>query len=428
LEQLLGLLLTFLISTNAFECGDEIGVVPDPDDCRSFYICDYEGYDHFQCEEGYLFDTELMVCNYESQVDCGDRPIPGVSTTSTTTTTTEVTLTTKTTTITTTMTTNSSTTSEDITTPFHTTTTETTTTTTSGDHNLRFPDKVMAMYILLCDDTEEGYETDADWDPKLYPYQQEGANVLFFTFIHPKTMKVPKSFDKLAATRGTDAEGAIPKDTVIIFAIGGILYSTQYNPWHWLTSKEAAEDMAVQVANWKCDGIDLDIEEGAGDASGAGQNLVHFVNKLRSIRPNIIIGQPTYGYPAVRATNYVINHSWDVSGNSLNGVDSVGIMVYEGTESLRYVKNFVNGADQWEGFPINVNVNSKAVMVGCKGSASAATIQKLAEESVKQDLLGIMVWYASVQNGLQYTISWDASLVENSQQGYIDALQYFNQH
>ena len=40
-----------------------------------------------------------------------------------------------------------------------------------------------------------------------------------------------------------------------------------------------------------------DIEEGAGDADNAGVNLVHFVNKLRTLQPEIIIGQPTYGYP-----------------------------------------------------------------------------------------------------------------------------------
>ena len=42
------------------------------------------------------------------------------------------------------------------------------------------------------------YHTEEDgWDPKLYPYQQEGANVLFFTFINPETMAVPESFKKL---------------------------------------------------------------------------------------------------------------------------------------------------------------------------------------------------------------------------------------
>ena len=179
---------------------------------------------------------------------------------------------------------------------------------------------------------------------------------------------------------------------------------------------------------YHCDGIDLDIEEGAGNQAEAGPNLVHFVRKLRSIKPDIIIGQPTYGYPQVEAANDVINESWDTNGNLLNVVDSIGIMVYEGTQSLMYVKNFVHGTEQWEGFPIKVDVNAKAVMLGCKGSSDSKTIMELAEEAVKQDLLGIMVWYASVPNGLKYAVSWDASLVEDSQNGYVEALQYLTNH
>ena len=91
---------------------------------------------------------------------------------------------------------------------------------------------------------------DDEWSPQLYSWQQEGANVLFFTFINPDSMIVPNSFVNLAASRGTNAEGAVPQDTMIIFAIGGIQYSTDYNPWHWLTSKEAAEAMAIEVATW----------------------------------------------------------------------------------------------------------------------------------------------------------------------------------
>ncbi len=56
----------------------------------------------------------------------------------------------------------------------------------------RFPDKVMGIYLTLADDTEEGFETDAEWEPALYEYQQEAANVLFFCFINPATMEVPK--------------------------------------------------------------------------------------------------------------------------------------------------------------------------------------------------------------------------------------------
>ena len=46
------------------------------------------------------------------------------------------------------------------------------------------------------------YHTDEDgWEPRLYSYQQEGANVLFFTFINPETMAVPESFKKLGKVK-----------------------------------------------------------------------------------------------------------------------------------------------------------------------------------------------------------------------------------
>lgn len=54
-------------------------------------------------------------------------------------------------------------------------------------------------------------------------------------------------------------------------------------------------------------------------------------------------------FDQIDAENDVINESWDKEGNSNNLADSVGLMVYEGSQSLNYVKNFVNGADQWEG-------------------------------------------------------------------------------
>merc|ERR1711872_297106 len=88
------------------------------------------------------------------------------------------------------------------------------------------PKKVLGMYILLADNTEDDFHDDADWEPLLYPYQQDGANVLFFTFIDPSTMEVPLAFQKLAATRGTDAEGAVPADKVVqwkdLYGIDGI--------------------------------------------------------------------------------------------------------------------------------------------------------------------------------------------------------------
>ncbi len=87
--------------------------------------------------------------------------------------------------------------------------------------------------------------------------------------------------------------------------LGGYGYSNNpgYTSWPWLQSASAAEAMAATVATWPSlygiDGIDLDIEQGAGDQPTAGQNLVVFINKLRSLVPSIFIGQPTYGYPQV---------------------------------------------------------------------------------------------------------------------------------
>jgi hypothetical protein len=57
----------------------------------------------------------------------------------------------------------------------------------------------------------------------------------------------------------------------------------------------------------------------------------------------------------------VINESWNVDSSSNNVADSIGLMVYEGTQALQYVKNFAQGADQWEGFPIKVRLLYKNI-------------------------------------------------------------------
>jgi hypothetical protein len=50
---------------------------------------------------------------------------------------------------------------------------------------------------------------------------------------------------------------------------GGYVYSLKENPWNWLMTKEAAEAMAEVVAEWPkkyhCDGINIDLEDGAGN-------------------------------------------------------------------------------------------------------------------------------------------------------------------
>ena len=299
---------------------------------------------------------------------------------------------------------------------------------------VKWPKRVMGLYILLADDSEcktesACFDSTAEWEPQLYEWQQEGSNVLFFTFIHPETMDVPPAFEKLARSRGTGKPGAVPEDTVIMFAIGGYAYSIKPNPWHWLESKEAAEKMAEQVAKWPeqygIDGIDLDLEEGAGAHKKAGVNMVHFIKKLRTLVPKLIISQPVYGYPQVEAESYVINESWDKEGNYKGVADSIGLMVYEGTQALNYVKNYNRGGDQWEGFPIRVNAPSNTILLGAKGSSTFGTIETLANAAVDRDLLGIMVWYSSVKNGFQYAVSWDAQLSESSKKGYKRAMEIF---
>ena len=183
-------------------------------------------------------------------------------------------------------------------------------------------------------------------------------------------MQVPLSYQRLAASRGSGRPGAVPANTVIMFAIGGYAYSIKPNPWHWLTSREAAEEMAVRVAEWPelygCDGIDLDLEEGAGGKKAAGPNMVHFIRKLKELNPSMIVSQPTYGWPQVQAEIDVINASWDSDGNSAGLADSIGLMVYEGTQALNYVKNYAAGADQWQGFPIQCRAPSNTILLGAK--------------------------------------------------------------
>merc|ERR1711934_215318 len=63
---------------------------------------------------------------------------------------------------------------------------------------------------------------------------------------------------------------------------------------------------------------------------------------------------------------------------------------------MGYVKGYVNGTKQWQGFPIHVDVPPQKVLLGAGGQAGAGTIESLAKAAHDQDLAGIMVWYASV--------------------------------
>ena len=128
----------------------------------------------------------------------------------------------------------------------------------------------------------------------------------------------------------------------------------------------------------------------------------------------------------VQAEIDVINASWNVGQTSNGLASSVGLMVYEGTQALNYVENYAHGSSQWEGFPIRVDVPYSSILLGCKGSSSANDISTLASEALRQDLLGIMVWFVSAVDGLQYEQSWDPVNSIEAQNAYVQAMLEFD--
>ena len=286
--------------------------------------------------------------------------------------------------------------------------------------------RTLGMYVLVADDTDKVYTSTHEWTPQLHPYQQQGADVLYLTFLNPALMpSVPPAFAALAKSRGTGAAGAVPSGTTIIFAIGGEAYSTKPNPWDWLTTQAKAEAMAAEVAQWPkkygCDGIDLDIETGAGAAKGAGANLVHFVAKLKELAPKMVVTQPVFGSPSsVPAANAMLeaayNHS--LASPAFGAVSKVGIMIYSGVGAETYLDNYEHGCDkhcsQWY-CPLAACVPAANMVLGAGGASSATTIATLADDVVSKGLGGIMVWYASLidkatgKAALQYGSDGDAS-------------------
>jgi len=275
------------------------------------------------------------------------------------------------------------------------------------------------MYILLADDTDKVYTSTYNWSPQLYPYQQTGTNTLFYTFINPSRMPaVPPAFAALAKTRGSGATGAVPNGTTIMFAIGGQAYSENPNPWDWLTSTEKAEAMAAEVALWPgkygCDGIDLDIETGAGSSDVAGQHMVDFISKLKELNPHMVVTQPVFGSPSsVPAANRMIEAAYNTSlaSKALASIAKVGIMVYSGTGSEEWTQYYTDGCTQHCSAyfcPLAACVPMADMVLGASGAESSGTINTLGNDVKTKQMGGVMVWYASVldsatgSSGLEY--------------------------
>jgi len=305
----------------------------------------------------------------------------------------------------------------------------------------------LGIYVLLADDTDKkGYNSTKDWHPQLYQYQQSGSDILFFTFINPDYMPaVPPAFANLAKTRGSNEIGAVPSGTTILFAIGGQAYSERPNPWKFLESEEAAVEMAKHVAGWDtaygCDGIDMDIETGAGSQHGASLYLPIFIATIKKLNPNFIVTQPVFGSPtSVASANRVIEAGFNetiankISPTSFGSIARVGIMVYYGDGAKNYVDNYANGCtkhcSQWW-CPLAACVPTDQIFLGASGGSPTATIGLLVNDVIKGNLGGIMVWYASVMDratgtsAVLYGPAMDASNAMNAayQSAWADALQ-----
>ena len=73
----------------------------------------------------------------------------------------------------------------------------------------------------------------------------------------------------------------------------------------------------------------------------------------------------------------VINASWNPGGSSNGLADTIGLMVYEGDQALLYVKNYAAGSEQWQGFPIKVDVPKDKILLGAKVCAETCLESKL---------------------------------------------------
>ncbi len=98
------------------------------------------------------------------------------------------------------------------------------------------------------------------------------------------------------------------------------------------------------------------------------QQLLVFLSKrrLHELNPDMIVFVPTFGYPQIAGQIAMINAGWDSSGQSSGLVDSIGIMVYSGTESLDWVDEYTESGQQGADWPITADVPESAVLVGCK--------------------------------------------------------------
>ncbi|GFU97811.1 uncharacterized protein TNCV_2532831 [Trichonephila clavipes] len=51
-------------------CQDKNGIIPNPEDCESYFICKNGTSDFIRCSDGLLFNKLKLTCDYDTSVDC----------------------------------------------------------------------------------------------------------------------------------------------------------------------------------------------------------------------------------------------------------------------------------------------------------------------------------------------------------------------
>lgn len=127
----------------------------------------------------------------------------------------------------------------------------------------------------------------------------------------------------------------------------------------------------------------------------------------------MIITMAVFGYPQVFSQSLIVVNSWKADGTNNNLIDSVGIMVYSDTQSLKWVGQYTGQSCSSGSCPLcsSAKVGSpcskvpkRQVLGGLGGNASQNDVNTLCSSGVG----GYMVWYASADNGFKYDGDADA--------------------
>lgn len=324
----------------------------------------------------------------------------------------------------------------------------------------KLPNPLRGVYLLCADVLQPDIVTTIDgkqaivkdnpnWQPKCGDWIKQ-FNVVYLTFLQPDAI-VPPAMVNAAKNRGPNGLN-LAEGTKVLYSIGGYAYCNKppkvpidfIAKWAWLDNKDTAEKMAEQIAadeNYKyVDGFDFDIEpDDAQTAAGPclKPGIVHFVRKLRELKPDWIITQPVLGnattYQNPLGVGVALSVCWP-SQNWFNGGNKLpdGVVpmktdkgLYDGLTLMGYGYSVEENITFRDGYgkpgqckawcPVPCDIPHNLVTVGVypnKGAGTQDGINQLLDLTSKGELQGYMVWYASADNGFQYKDRTGAATID----------------